>query len=53
MTKETPLCTELHHFLAKRLQPTEDAPKAKRKKLQLHIEGEALTNEEVIGMLRK
>ena len=53
VTKETPLRTELRHFFAKRLQPTEEAPKAKRKRLQLHIEGEALTNEEVIGMLRK
>ena len=52
VTKETPLHTELCHFFAKRLQPLEEVPKAKRKRLQLHAEGEALTNDEMIEMLK-
>ena len=50
---ETPLHTELRHFFAKRLQQSQDAPKAKRKRIQVHVEGEALTNDEVMDLMKK
>ena len=50
---ETPFCTELRHFFAKRLQPSQDAPKAKRKRIQVHVEGEALTRDEVVDLMKK
>ena len=52
---ETPLRTELRHVFAKRLQPSQkqDAPKAKRVRVKLHAEGEALTNDEVMDYLRQ
>ena len=48
--KETPLRTELRHFFAKRLQPAQDAPKPKRRRV--HVHAEALTNDEVMELLR-
>lgn len=51
--KETPLRTELRHFFAARLQPLPDAPKGKRRRVRLHIEGEALTSEEAMQYLRQ
>ena len=51
--KETPLRTELRHFFAAQLQPLPNAPKAKKKRVKLHMEGEALSNEEVMEYLRQ
>ena len=51
---ETPLRTELRDFFVKKLAVTKDtqtAPKSKRRRI--HLEGEAVTNDDVIEWLKK
>ena len=49
---ETPLRTELRHFFVKKLAITKDTTAPKSKHRRVHIEGEALTNDEVIEWLK-
>ena len=52
--KETPLRTELRHFFAARLQPLPNAPcRGNKRRVKLHIEGQALTSAEVMEYLRQ
>ena len=50
---ETLLRKELKHFFADHLQPTEKAPKAKRSRVDIHTIGDALTNDNLLQLLKE
>ena len=50
---ETPLRKELRHFFADHLKPKEKVPKAKRRCVDIHTTGDALTNDSVLHLLKE
>ena len=50
---ETPLRKELRHFFADHLKPKEKVPKAKRRRVDIHATGDALTNDDVLHLLKE
>ena len=50
---ETPLRKELRHFFADHLKTKEKVPKAKRRCVDIHATGDALTNDSVLHLFKE